>query len=114
MNIEEEKEYQKALAVLKAYPDAVKTIIRYHSIIEVNSGIVNQLGTINLTTELSNRTANILKKYYKEAYNFDINLFDFPIKLLEKINLSKLKLMHKCGAVSFTDIRLLIAKYNTK
>lgn len=114
MNKQEEAEYKKALEIITAYPDAIKTIIKYHSIIEVNSEVINELGCINLTTELNKRTANILKQYYKNTLNLDINLFKFPIKLLEKINLSKLQLMSKCGTVSFSEIQSLINKHNPK
>lgn len=114
MNELEEKEYKKALEVIKAYPDAIRTIIKYHSILELNSDINNELGSINLTLELSKRTANILKKYFDNTYNFEIDLYKFPIKLFNKINLSKLKMISNCGVVSANEIEQLMNKYNFK
>ncbi len=109
-----QQEYMKALEVIKAYPNAIKTIIDYHNNLEFSSKVNESFGTIDLTIVISNRSINILKKYFFNAFHIEIDLFKFPVSLLAKINLTKLKLTRTCGVATVDEVKILIDKYYPK
>ena len=110
----ERKQYNLALKIVKAYPDAVKIIVRYAGQMADEDKDTVERGNINLVKNLPVRAYNVLRKYFSDNYHVSMNFNDFPIDILINVNLEKLKNTRNCGRHTFETIEELIRKEKVK
>ena len=110
----EKLDYSKAIAIIKGYPEAIKFVIDHNEKLGLKSDSIQGENTLNLNEIVSIRTANVLKKYFSINFQYDIDLFSFPVRLIDKINVSKIGLVKNCGIVALEEIQLLIENHKVK
>lgn len=110
---DKQKQYKKALSIVKAYPEAIKIIEEFEKGIKFKFDDTH----INLCAILSVRACNVIKQYFQEYRYFtkkDLPLTDwnFPVKYLSKIDTDKLLRVRNCGKGTHNEIVLVIEKYS--
>lgn len=109
---DKQKQYEKALRIVKAYPEAFKIVEEFEKGIKFKFDDTH----INLCAILSVRACNIVKQYFQENRLFtkkDLPLTDwnFPVKYLSKIDTDKLLMVRNCGKGTHKEILLVIERY---
>lgn len=121
MSTIEQKEYDKALRIVNAYPEALKVIKQFES--EKKFKFENT--HIDLRGELSVRACNVIKQYCSVYFpnsnptnkwsdrktTVGIDEWNFPIELLTYIDMKKIKSIKNCGQATYNSILVLVEKY---
>ncbi len=105
------KEYDKALRIVNAYPQALKVIEQYNKENKTNTVQTH----IDLRGVLSVRGCNVINNYAKEYIkDSSYEIHYFPIEIFFKIDMFKLKKFKQCGKRTFMEMGEFIAECKIK